>query len=470
MDYYFQGLAEKPASMDEIIEEMAEMNRRAQKPPLALVRTFGCQMNAHDSEKLETMLFRMGYAKADSEQSADLVLINTCCVRENAENRMFGHLGKLKEIKRGRPKLIVAVCGCITQQEAVVEKIKKSYSNVDIMFGTFNLDRFPELLRLRLSTGKQAMEILKEPDKDFEGPFDYTIRHFPFKASVNIMHGCDNRCSYCIVPQVRGRERSRPPEDIMDEVGKLAASGVKEIMLLGQNVNSYGKGLNETFSGLLDRVCGISGIERVRFMTSHPKDLSDDLVRTIKRQNKMAKHLHLPVQSGSTKILAAMNRKYTKEDYLALVSGIRESIPEISITTDFIVGFPGETEEDFNETLDLVKLCRFSGAFTFLYSKRSGTPAASMPGQVESDVASSRFKLLLNAINGIEAEERQKSVGKTMRVLVEAANEKDPSLLTGRSECNSVVHFKGDASLIGQFADVLITSHKTFYLFGEQTG
>ncbi|MDR1640892.1 MAG: tRNA (N6-isopentenyl adenosine(37)-C2)-methylthiotransferase MiaB [Clostridiales bacterium] len=451
------------------IERVASINRSRDRQPLAFVRTFGCQMNAHDSEKLEETLLRMGYGKAPSEDCADLALINTCCVRENAENRVFGNLGKLKELKGKKPDMLVAVCGCMMQEDAAVERIKKSYRHVDVVFGTFNLDRFPELLLSRMESGRQIIDIWKGPREDRGIPSGSlaTARHFAHKASLSVMFGCDNHCSYCIVPYVRGAERSRPPEGIMEEARALADSGAKEVMLLGQNVNSYGKGLNLSFAELLERVCEIGGIERIRFMTSHPKDLGDDLIQVMKAQPKIARHLHLPVQSGSSRILSLMNRRYTKESYLNLVEKIKSSMPDIALTTDFIVGFPGETEEDFADTLDLAERCRFQGAFTFLYSKRTGTPAAKMPNQVDPEVAGERFKRLLACVNGIQEEANARTVGKVLKVLVEEPNAKNPELMTGRGHGNELVHFKADKSLAGQFVDVRITESKIFYLMGE---
>ncbi|MDR1542677.1 MAG: tRNA (N6-isopentenyl adenosine(37)-C2)-methylthiotransferase MiaB [Clostridiales bacterium] len=440
------------------------------RPLKAHVRTFGCQMNAHDSEKMESVLKSMGYELSEDAARADLVLMNTCCVRENAENRVFGNLGKLNFLKKDNPDMIVVICGCMMQQDAVVEKIKKSYRHVDVIFGTYNLNRFPQLLLTRMETGKQVIDIWKEAESTEEEPCDISLRHFRFKASVNIMYGCDNFCSYCIVPYVRGRERSRPHGEILAEVAMLAQDGVKEVMLLGQNVNSYGGGIKGelTFAGLLDRICGVSGIERIRFMTSHPKDLSDELISTMKAQPKICKHLHLPVQSGSSRILKAMNRKYTKESYQSLVDNIKKQIPDISLTTDFIVGFPGETEEDFQDTCEIVKYARFSGAFTFLYSKRIGTPAASMEGQVPEEEANERLQRLLKLTNAVIYEENSKLVGRTLRVMPEEVSAKDPSLLTGRADNNALVHFRSSESLIGSFTDVLIEECKTFYLMGSK--
>lgn len=429
--------------------------------------TFGCQMNAHDSEKLDGMLIEMGYVKGEEEKTADLIVYNTCCVRENAENKVYGNLGYLKHMKEENKDLKIVLCGCMMQQETVIEKIKKAYRHVDIIFGTFNLYRFPQLLFTNLETNETIVDIWKEHKEIVEDlP---SVRHLKFKTSVNIMYGCNNFCSYCIVPYVRGRERSRKLKDILFEVENLAKDGVKEITLLGQNVNSYGLGLEEgeNFASLLREINKIEGIERIRFMTSHPKDLSDELISAMKDCEKVCNHIHLPVQSGSSKVLAKMNRKYTKEHYLNLVDKIREQIPNVFITTDIIVGFPEETEEDFNETIDLVEKVRFSGAFTFQYSKRTGTPAANIEKQVSQEVITERFQRLLNVLKPITYEINQGQLGKTLKVLVEEVNKQDDKLLTGRSENNSIVHFEGHKSLIGQIVNVEVTNVKTFYLTGN---
>lgn len=425
--------------------------------------TFGCQMNAHDSERLRGMLEAMGYSSCESEKEADLCLYNTCCVRENAENRMFGHLGMLKHLKKSRPDFRIVLCGCMTQQDKVFELLTQKYPFVDVVLGTFNLHQFPELLYKSLTTHKQVAMIWKEhADMEDELP---AVRDFPFKSGVNIMYGCDNFCSYCIVPYVRGRERSRDVSAIIEEVRALASDGVKEIMLLGQNVNSYKSG-EVDFPALLRDVAKVSGVRRVRFMTSHPKDLSDELISVVRDVPEVCKTIHLPVQSGSSRILQKMNRKYDKQGYLALVDKIYREIPGISLTTDIIVGFPGETEEDFLETLDVVKKAKFAGVFTFLYSKRTGTPAAQMDEQVEESVAKERFNRLLDMINPILLERKQAQVGKVFSVLVEEVQE--GGMLSGRSEDGSVVLFPGDSGLYGEIVDVKITGTKTFHMWGER--
>lgn len=439
------------------------------------VITFGCQMNAHDSEKLRGILDRIGYIETDSEE-ADLVIYNTCTVRENANQKLYGHLGPLKKKKQENPDMMIGLCGCMMQEPEVIEKIRTSYSYVDIVFGTHNIYKLAELIFRRLTEEKSVIEVLKEAEKTVE-----TLpqkRKYPFKSGVNIMFGCNNFCSYCIVPYVRGRERSRTPEDILEEIKKLAEDGVKEVMLLGQNVNSYGTNfISESeiinvrpaygFPELLEDVCRIPGIERVRFMTSHPKDLSDRLIEVMKKEPKICKHIHLPVQSGSTGILKKMNRRYSKEQYLLLVDKLRQKMPDISITTDIIVGFPGETEEDFQDTLDVVSKAAYDQAFTFVYSKRTGTPAAAMEDQIPEDVIKDRFDRLLSLIHDISAEQTKRFQGMTKPVLVEEINRQDKNFVTGRLEYNTVVHFPGDASLIGQIVNVKLLEAKGFYFIGE---
>lgn len=428
----------------------------------------GCQMNAHDSEKLEGMLDEMGYERTQEETEADFIIYNTCCVRENAELKVYGKLGWLKHYKKENPDAVVALCGCMMQQDTVLETIRQKYRHVDLVFGTFNLYKLPELMKTRAESGCTVFDIWQENQEVVEDlP---SIRHFPYKASVNIMFGCNNFCSYCIVPYVRGRERSRTPEDILAEVRKLAADGVKEVMLLGQNVNSYGKNLENpvSFAELLRMVNEVEGIERIRFMTSHPKDMSDELILAMKECDKVCKNLHLPFQSGSTEILKKMNRHYTKEGYLELVRKVREAMPEITLSTDIIVGFPGETEEDFQETLDVIRQARYCTAFTFIYSKRTGTPAAKMENQVPEDVVKDRFDRMLQVLNPIVHEVTEEQVGKVLPVLVEEVSKHDENILTGRTEQNTLVHFSGSKDLIGQMVPVKIIENKTFYVIGER--
>ena len=428
--------------------------------------TFGCQMNARDSEKLEGILEAVGYQKTEQEERADFVIYNTCTVRENANQRVYGRLGYLGKQKKKHPHMMIALCGCMMQESHVVEKLKKSYRFVDLIFGTHNIFRFAELLCQAMNSDRMVVDIWKDTDQIVEDlPVD---RKYSFKSGVNIMFGCNNFCSYCIVPYVRGRERSRNPEDILKECRTLAADGVTEVMLLGQNVNSYGKNLNPpvTFASLLSQVEQIPGIKRIRFMTSHPKDLSDELIQVMSQSQKICSHLHLPLQSGSSRILKKMNRRYTKEQYLELVDRIRAAVPDISLTTDIIVGFPGETEEDFQETLDVVRKVRYDSAFTFIYSKRSGTPAAIMEDQVPPEVVKDRFDRLLQLVQEISRQMSSRFTGTVQEVLTEEINGQDPSLVTGRMSNNLLVHFPGDASMIGSYRKVRLDECKGFYYMG----
>ncbi len=437
------------------------------RPLTFCVTTFGCQMNARDSEKLVGVLEEIGYVEEPDEEKADFVIFNTCTVRENANMRVYGRLGQLKKNKKKNPHMMIGLCGCMMQEPEVVEKLKKQYRYVDIIFGTHNIYKFAELITTRYESERMVIDIWKDTDKIVEDlPSE---RKFSFKSGVNIMFGCNNFCSYCIVPYVRGRERSRNPKDIIREIEKLVADGVVEVMLLGQNVNSYGKTLEEpmTFAQLLQEIEKIEGLERIRFMTSHPKDLSDELIEVMRTSKKICKHLHLPVQSGSTEILKKMNRRYTKEQYLELVCKIKTAVPDISLTTDIIVGFPGETEEDFLETMDVVKQVRYDSAFTFIYSKRTGTPAAVMENQIPEDVVKDRFDRLLKEVQSISAEVCCVHEGTTQSVLVESLNDHDASLVTGRMSNNLLVHFKGDESLIGKIVDVKLNECKGFYYLGE---
>ncbi len=428
--------------------------------------TFGCQMNARDSEKLEGILEAVGYQKTEQEERADFVIYNTCTVRENANQRVYGRLGYLGKQKKKHPHMMIALCGCMMQESHVVEKLKKSYRFVDLIFGTHNIFRFSELLCQAMNSDRMVVDIWKDTDQIVEDlPVD---RKYSFKSGVNIMFGCNNFCSYCIVPYVRGRERSRNPEDILKECRTLAADGVTEVMLLGQNVNSYGKNLNPpvTFASLLSQVEQIPGIKRIRFMTSHPKDLSDELIQVMSQSQKICSHLHLPLQSGSSRILKKMNRRYTKGQYLELVDRIRAAVPDISLTTDIIVGFPGETEEDFQETLDVVRKVRYDSAFTFIYSKRSGTPAAIMEDQVPPEVVKDRFDRLLQLVQEISRQMSSRFTGTVQEVLTEEVNGQDPSLVTGRMSNNLLVHFPGDASMIGSYRKVRLDECKGFYYMG----
>lgn len=430
------------------------------------VTTFGCQMNARDSEKLRGILNQIGYEEAE-EDEADFVIYNTCTVRENANTRVYGRLGQLKPRKKQHPHMMIGLCGCMMQEPEVIAKLKKSYSFVDIIFGTHNIYKFAELICERYEAGKMVVDIWEDTDKIVEDlPNE---RKYAFKSGINIMFGCNNFCSYCIVPYVRGRERSRKPEAIIREIERLVKDGVSEVMLLGQNVNSYGKTLDKpiTFAELLRRIEKIEGLKRIRFMTSHPKDLSDELIEVMASSEKICKHLHLPVQSGSTRILKKMNRRYTKESYLELAEKIKKAVPDISLTTDIIVGFPGETEEDFQETLDVVRKVRYDSAFTFIYSKRTGTPAAAMEDQIPADVVKDRFDRLLSEVQSIASEVCAVHEGKDMEVLVESVSDHDASMVTGRMSNNLLVHFKGTKEMIGTYVTVHLTECKGFYYLGE---
>lgn len=476
IDYTTIDLSKEPPAMEperqyyyiakakEYIREQAEL---VGHPLTFCVVTFGCQMNARDSEKLVGILEQIGYQEETNEEKADFVIYNTCTVRENANQRVYGRLGQLNRVKRANPHMLIGLCGCMMQEPEVVEKLKKSYRFVDLIFGTHNIYKFAELIVTRLESQRMVIDIWKDTDKIVEDlPSE---RKFSFKSGVNIMFGCNNFCSYCIVPYVRGRERSRNPQDILREIESLVADGVVEIMLLGQNVNSYGKTLDTpmSFAELLKEIEKIEGLERIRFMTSHPKDLSDELIEVMGNSKKICRHLHLPIQSGSTRILEKMNRRYTKEQYLTLVDKIRAHVSGISLTTDIIVGFPGETEEDFLETMDVVKKVRYDSAFTFIYSKRTGTPAATMEDQVSEEDIKHRFDRLLKEVQTISNETCNIHEGTTQEVLVEAVNDHDSSLVTGRMGNNILVHFPGDEHLIGKIVSVELKECKGFYYIGE---
>lgn len=451
--------------IDKVKEINAEIANTEGRQPTYDVRVFGCQMNELESEQLAGMLEEMGYMKAAPGEQADVIVFDTCCVRENAEEKIYGHLGLLKPAE-GTKKSIIAITGCMMQQSHVVEKIKKSYHHVGIVFGTHNLYTFPELLYKYLAKGKRVFDVWDSEGQIVEGT--PITRAEKVKAWVSIMLGCNNFCSYCIVPYVRGRERSRKKEDIVDEVKRLAEAGYKEITLLGQNVNSYGNdlGKKDAFADLLYALNDIDGIERIRFTTSHPKDLSDSLITAMKELPKVCEHLHLPFQSGSTKILKEMNRKYTKEQYLELVDRVRAAIPGIAFTTDIIVGFPGETEEDFVDTLDVVKKVRFDQAFMFLYSKRKGTRAAEFENQVPEDVKKERFQRLVDLQNSIVAEINKTYEGKTVEVLVEGISRNNEQMYTGRTRNYKLVNFPSDKDLTGRLVQIKIVKAWPFWLEG----
>ena len=423
-------------------------------------------MNARDSEKLTGILRQVGYEITEDENS-DFVIFNTCTVRDNANQRVYGRLGELNGYKRRNPGMKIALCGCMMQEAEVIEKLKKSYTFVNLIFGTHNIYKFAELLCATFETTGMIIDIWKDTDRIVE---DLPVeRKYPFKSGINIMFGCNNFCSYCIVPYVRGRERSREPKDILREIERLVSDGVVEVMLLGQNVNSYGKNLDTpiTFAGLLREVEKIEGLKRIRFMTSHPKDLSDELIRVMKESKKICRHLHLPLQSGSTNILRQMNRRYTREQYLELAQRIRREIPDIAITTDIIVGFPGETPEDLEQTIDMVRQVKYDNAFTFIYSKRTGTPAAAMEDQVPKEQVKEGFDRLLKVVQETAREQTAKLKGRVMEALIEEVNDGSPGLVTGRLSNNTIVHIPGDETLLGKLVNVSLDECHGFYYIGH---
>lgn len=431
------------------------------------IETWGCQMNEEDSEKLSGMLKNIGYVNTEIKESADIIIFNTCCVRENAELKVFGNVGALKKIKEKRPDLIIALCGCMMQQKDMAETIIKKFPFVDIIFGTHNSYKFPEYLNRVKQEGKSVMEIFDKEEGIVEGiPVD---RKSDIKAFVTIMYGCNNFCTYCVVPYVRGRERSRRPEEIISEIKQLVSNGYKEITLLGQNVNSYGKGLegDMNFAKLLRMVNEIDGLERIRFMTSHPKDLSDDVIYAVRDCSKICEQIHLPVQSGSSRILKIMNRSYDREQYLELVRKIKKEIPDVAITTDIIVGFPGETEEDFEDTVSLVKEVEYDSAFTFIYSRRKYTPADKMEEQIDDGVKHDRFNRLIEAVNEASAKKNRAYQDRVVDVLVEGKSKNDDSKLMGRTRTGKLVNFTGTEDSIGKIVTVKITEAMTFSLNGK---
>lgn len=431
------------------------------------IETWGCQMNEEDSEKLSGMLKNIGYTRTNILEEAGIVIYNTCCVRENAENKVFGNLGELKHLKKKNPDLIIAICGCMMQQEGMADKILSKFSHVNIIFGTHNAYKFPEYLNRVKTEGVQVKEIFNKETEIIEGvPID---RQSSVKAFVTIMYGCNNFCTYCIVPYVRGRERSRKPEDIIKEIEDLVSKGYKEITLLGQNVNSYGKELegNMDFAKLLRKVNEVEGLERVRFMTSHPKDLNKDVIFAIKECDSLCEQIHLPVQSGSNRILKKMNRHYTKEDYLELIELIKKEIPDVTITTDIIVGFPGETEQDFLETLDLVKKVGYDSAFTFIYSRRNNTPADMMLNQVSDEDKHHRFDRLVKAVNEGVIKSNKIYENMVVEVLVEGPSKNDETKLMGRTRNGKLVNFTGENIKAGDLVNVKIVRAQPFSLIGE---
>ena len=429
------------------------------------ITTFGCQMNEHDSEVMAGMLLEKGFASVKDRKDADILIINTCSVRDNADKRFFGTLGALKKRKKDNPNLIMCVCGCMMQQQHIIDTIKQKYPWVDVVFGTHNIHQFPELIENVLNEKKKQISVWPDGGEIVEGLPVKRLHNN--KALVNIMFGCNNFCTYCIVPYTRGRERSRHPEDILKEVRVLVADGVKEIMLLGQNVNSYKGAEGVDFADLIYMLNQVEGLERIRFMTSHPKDLSDKLIQAFVDCDKLCKNIHLPVQSGSSRILKEMNRKYTKEQYLELVRKLKKAVPDITMSTDIIVGFPGETEEDFEETLDLVRTVRYDSAFTFLYSIRKGTPAEKYENQVPEEVKHERFNRLVDLVNSISAEKNALYKGTVQKVLVEGASARNSKTLAGRTDGFKLVNFPGCREMVGKTIDVEITEGKTFSLEGK---
>ena len=453
--YYFM------AKCRQIVKSESE---KLGKPLTCAVITFGCQMNARDSEKLLGILRAVGYSVTDSE-TADLVLYNTCTVRDNANQRVYGRLGHLGSMKKNNPHKRIALCGCMMQEQSVIEKLRKSYSYVDLIFGTHNLYKFAELLCAMQESDGMLIDIWKDTEAIVEQlPVS---RKYSYKSGVNIMFGCNNFCTYCIVPYVRGRERSRDARDILREVEQLASDGVKEVMLLGQNVNSYGTGLagGISFAELLREVEKVEGIERIRFMTSHPKDLSDELIAVMKESDKICRHLHLPLQSGSSRILKAMNRRYDKEHYLKLALKIRREIPDIAISTDIIVGFPGETAEDVDDTIDVIRRVAFDNAFTFQYSRRTGTPAAAME-QVPASEVTRQFDRVLLEVQETARERAALLEGQTLPALIEEVNEKEEGCVVGRLSNNMIVHLKGTPDMVGSIRQVKLVQCRGFYYMG----
>ncbi|AQM60934.1 tRNA (N6-isopentenyl adenosine(37)-C2)-methylthiotransferase MiaB [Clostridium baratii] len=447
--------------------EKYENNIEENKEKYFSILTYGCQMNEEDSEKLSGMLKRIGYTKTEDIEKASIILFNTCCVRENAENKVFGNLGRIKKLKEKNKDLIVGICGCMMQQKGMADKVLSKFPFVNIIFGTHNAYKFPEYLNRVKTEGVQVKEILNKETDIVEGiPVD---RESSVKAFVTIMYGCNNFCTYCIVPYVRGRERSRKPEEIIKEIKELVSNGYKEVTLLGQNVNSYGKGLEEeiSFAKLLRMINEVEGLERVRFMTSHPKDLNEEVIEAIKDCDKLCEQIHLPVQSGSNRILKEMNRHYDRERYMYLINKIKKEIPNVAITTDIIVGFPGETDEDFNDTLSLVKEVSYDSAFTFIYSRRNHTPADKMENQVPDEVKHKRFNELVAAVNEGVIKNNKKYEGQIVEVLVEGTSKNDETKLSGRTRNGKLVNFEGDKSLIGTLVNTKIVRAQPFSLIGE---
>ncbi len=450
----------------DFIQKIRQQNEMANRQPLAFVETYGCAQNENDSEHIRGMLSDMGYGFCDDVKDADVIIYNTCAVRENAELRVFGNLGALKHQKTKNPSLIIGVCGCMIQQPHIAEQIKKKYKHVDLIFGTHVVYRFPQLLDEALNDGR-VLDIENSEGRIFEGVT--SKRDEPPLAKIPIMYGCNNFCTYCIVPYVRGRERSRSAENVLKEVREVAMQGYKEVMLLGQNVNSYGKDLEGglSFAKLLSEVCRVDGIERVRFMTSHPKDISDELIEVMAKEDKICKQLHLPVQCGSDRILKKMNRSYNREKYLEIVKKVREKMPDIVLTSDVIVGFPGETNEDFEETMSILDLVQYDMIFSFIYSKRKGTPAAEMEDCLTDEEKHQNFERMVAFQNDISKKKNDAYLGRTEKVLVEGCSKTNPEFMSGRTDGGKIVNFRGSSELTGEMVEVRITEVKTWSLLGE---
>lgn len=437
------------------------------KPKTFFIATYGCQMNEEDSEKLSGMLKRSGYTRIEEREGASIILFNTCCVRENAENKVYGNLGALKELKRKNKDLVIGICGCMMQQEGMADKILKKFPFVDIIFGTHNSFKFPEYLNKVKTEGVQVKEIFDKETEVIEGiPIE---RESSIKAFVTIMYGCNNFCTYCVVPYVRGRERSRKSEEIIKEIEDLVSKGYKEVTLIGQNVNSYGTGLEENidFADLLRKVNTIEGLERIRFMSSHPKDLTDKVIMAVKESEKVCKQIHLPVQSGSDTLLERMNRHYGRDRYLEVMKKIKHEMPECAISTDLIIGFPGETDEDVEDTISLIKEVQFDSAFTFIYSRRNNTPADRMENQIPEDIKHERFNKVIEAVNASVIKGNKSYEGRVVEVLVEDISKNDETKLMGRTREGRLVTFIGDSSNIGNLVNIKVNRAQPFSLFGE---
>lgn len=450
--------------INDIRQKNMEMCEQLGRKYRYLILTYGCQMNEHDSEKLIAMLNDMDFEPAENKADADLIIFNTCCVRENAELKVFGNLGSLKALKKKKPHLKIVVCGCMMQQPHIVEEIKSKYRHVNLVFGTHNLHNFPYLLSQTYGASGTLVEVWDEEGQVIEGlPVE---RKIGMKAFVNIMYGCNNFCTYCIVPYTRGRERSRTPEAIVHEITTLVSQGVKEVTLLGQNVNSYGKTLETPvdFPDLLKMVSAIPGLKRIRFMTSHPKDISDKLLETMAACDNVCKYLHLPIQCGSDRLLKLMNRHYTKADYLKVIEKARKLMPDISFSTDLIIGFPGETLEDLEETKDLLRQVNYDIAFTFMYSARQGTPAAEMTDHLTEEEKNKRFQEILGVLNPLAIEKNKAMAGRELEVLIESHSKTDDSVLSGRSQYHHVVNIPGDESMIGKLVRVRVSDPRKFSL------